>query len=455
MKTKKKGTTIGFAEKLGYAGISVADNLRGSYRGTFMQFFCTNVLMIRPGILATLMSLVTIWDAINDPLIASYADNHPNKNGDRARQYLWAGIPLSIIMILMFVRFSMNPTISLMIIFCLNILFSVATTFHRLPFYAMMILVSPHEADRLSVNKFHFFGTAIGTALGSLAMWPLVRLVGGVDEAGNVANPEKGFLMGMVVVGAIVIILSLYHYYTTKERVHPQQTEKTPMIEAIKILFKKAVFRRNVILDFLRSTIIAGTTGYALYYVTYVLGKPGFLTAMYAIYLISNIIALPFLNKVIEKLGKRMSLIASAVLLIVGEIIFIVFAKNIIGGISLVLATGLATAMINVVLSLNRARVADEVEDEDEKGRRVDSMVSNVNGFAIKCGTSVVSLAFGWILELSGYDATLAVQPTSAINGIIFIMGWLVIICCVGLILAAPKDKVEAPKAAVSGTEGE
>lgn len=265
MKTKKKGTTIGLAEKLGYAGISVADNLRGSYRGTFMQFFCTNVLMIRPGILATLMSLVTIWDAINDPLIASYADNHPNKNGDRARQYLWAGIPLSIIMILMFVRFSMNPTISLMIIFCLNILFSVATTFHRLPFYAMMILVSPHEADRLSVNKFHFFGTAIGTALGSLAMWPLVRLVGGVDEAGNVANPEKGFLMGMVVVGAIVIILSLYHYYTTKERVHPQQTEKTPMIEAIKILFKKAVFRRNVILDFLRSTIIAATTGYALY----------------------------------------------------------------------------------------------------------------------------------------------------------------------------------------------
>lgn len=102
MKEKGKGTILGLAERLGYAAISIADNLRSSYLNTFMLFFCTNVLSCRPGILATLMSICTVWDAINDPMIASYADNHPNRNGDRSRQYLFASIPAGIVLVLLF-----------------------------------------------------------------------------------------------------------------------------------------------------------------------------------------------------------------------------------------------------------------------------------------------------------------------------------------------------------------
>jgi GPH family glycoside/pentoside/hexuronide:cation symporter len=161
MKEKGKGTILGLAERLGYAAISIADNLRSSYLNTFMLFFCTNVLGCRPGILATLMSICTVWDAINDPMIASYADNHPNRNGDRSRQYLFASIPAGIVLVLLFSHLFQNPTASLIFVFALYLLLSVFSTFHRLPFYTMMILVSPEEEDRLSVSKFHFFGTAI------------------------------------------------------------------------------------------------------------------------------------------------------------------------------------------------------------------------------------------------------------------------------------------------------
>ena len=43
----------------------------------------------------------------------------------------------------------------------------------------------------------------------------------------------------------------------------------------------------------------------------------------------------------------------------------------------------------------------------------------------------------------------------SAIKGIIFIMGWMVIICCVGIILAAPKDEPQKAAETASETEGE
>ena len=292
--------------------------------------------------------------------------------------------------------------------------------------------------------------TAIGVALGSVVMWPLVRLVGGVDASGNVANPDKGFFTGAVIVAVVIIVLSLYHYFTTKERVRPQNVEKTSMLEAIKILFKRANFRRNVILDFLRSTIITATTGYGLYYATYVLGKPGMLTLLSAIYLFSSMLFVPFVGRIIRRLGIRKSLILSAVILIAAELVFVIMPKTLIGGIAVVFACGISTSLINVALSLNRAHIADEVEVSE--GRRVDSMVSNVNGFAVKCGASLVGLLFGWILEFSHYDGSLSVQPDSAIKGIIFIMGWMVIICCAGLILAAPKDE---PAKIAEATEGE
>lgn len=453
MVEKIKKTTLGLAERLGFAAISIADNLRSSYLNTFMLFFCTNVLGCRPGIISTLMSVVTVWDAINDPMIASYADNHPNRNGDRSRQYLFASIPGGIILVLLFSHLFHNPVASTVFVFVLYLMFSVFTTFHRLPFYAMMILVSPEEEDRISVSKFHFFGTAIGVALGSVVMWPLVRLVGGVDAAGNVANPDKGFLAGAVIVAAAIIALSLYHYFTSKERIRPQKVEKTPMIEAIKILFKKARFRRNVILDFLRSTIITATTGYGLYYATYVLGKPGMLTLLSAVYLFSSMLFLPFVGRIIRKLGIRKSLIVSAVILIAAEVVFVIMPKTLIGGIAVVFACGISTSLINVALSLNRARIADEVEEAE--GRRVDSMVSNVNGLAVKCGASLIGLVFGWILEFTHYDGSLSVQPDSAVKGIIFIMGWMVIICCAGLILAAPKEEPAKIAEAAAGTEGE
>ncbi len=455
---KDRSVSLGLPEKLGYAGISIADNLRTSFFSTFMLFFGTNVLGIRPGLMSTLLSVSIVWDAINDPLIASYADNHPNRNGDRSRQYLFASIPMGIILMLLFSRLSDSVTACAVIILVLNLIYSVFTTMHRLPFYAMMILVSPREEDRISVNKFHFFGTGIGAAIGSVVMWPLVRIIGGVDSDGNLINPEKGFFVGAVVVAVVIIAFSLYHYFTTRERVRPQKMEQTPLIEAFRILFKNAGFRRNVALDFFKSAILTAVTSYALYYASYVINKPGMLTPIYAVYLVANMIIIPMVGKLLNKFGRHRSMFIAALVLIAGELVFVALARNLAAGFVLVLTAGFAISVFNVVISLYRASIADEIEDTE--GRRVDAMVSNVCGFAVKCGGALITLLFGWILDFTHYDGNLSVQPESAVKGIIFIMGWSVIIFAIGLMLATPKDR-PAPAGGTDepvssdGTEGE
>ena len=444
MKKERLKTSIRLPEKLGYAGISVVDNLRTSFKGTFMLFFGTNVLGIRPGLMGIISSIMVIWDAINDPLMAYYADNHPNRNGDRCRQYLFAGIPMGIVSVLMFMRFSDNPVTSALILLLLNFLYDIFVTFHRLPFYSMMILVSPKEEDRISVNKWHFFGSGIGTALGSVLMWPLVRAFGGVDGSGNLIDPEKGFFLGSVIVAAAIILVSLYHYFTTKERVHPQSVAEKPFLESVKILFRNGNFCRNVVMFFFVQVIISAIINYSLYYTTYVLGDAGMLTLLNVVYLLSNMLIIPFVNKFIRKLGRNKTIVVSSIVLIIGELIFLSMPRNLIGAITLVLTAGFATSMFNMVVTLNRADIADEVERTE--GCRSDSMISNVSGFAVKCSSSLTTLLFGWILEFTHYDATLDVQPQSAVNGILFIMGWFVVICCIGMILSTHRTRKEKEK---------
>lgn len=439
MKKKQGQTSIRLPEKLGYAGISVVDNLRTAFKSTFMLFFGTNVLGVSPGLMGIISSIVIIWDAINDPLMAYYADNHPNRNGDRCRQYLFAGIPLGIVSVLMFMRFSDNPVTSALILLALSILYDVFVTLHRLPFYSMMILVSPKEEDRISVNKWHFFGTGIGTALGSVLVWPLVRAFGGVDASGDLIDPEKGFFLGAVIVAAAIILVSLYHYFTTKERVHPQSAAELPFLESVKILFRNFNFRHNVVMYFFVQTIISAIVGYGLYYATYVLGNAGMLTLLNAVYMLATLAIIPFVNKFIRKLGRNKTIIVSAIILIIGEIVFLSMPKNLIGAITLVLTAGFATSMFNMVITLNRADISDEIEQTE--GCRADSMISNVSGFAVKCSSSLVTLLFGWILEFTHYDAALDVQPQSAVNGILFILGWFVVICCIGMVLSTPRER--------------
>jgi GPH family glycoside/pentoside/hexuronide:cation symporter len=275
-------------------------------------------------------------------------------------------------------------------------------------------------------------------------MWPLVRAFGGVDGSGNLIDPERGFLLGSVIVAAVVILVSVYHYFTTKERVHPQNVVEKPFLESVKILFRNGNFCRNVVMFFFVQTIISAIVGYGLYYATYVLGNAGMLTLLNVVYLLSNMLIIPFVNKFIRKLGRNKTIIVSSIVLLLGEIVFLSMPKTLTGAITLVLAAGFATSMFNMVVTLNRADIADEVERTE--GCRPDSMISNVSGFAVKCASSLVSLLFGWVLEFTHYDATLDVQPQSAVNGILFILGWFVVICCIGMILSTPRDRKEKVK---------
>lgn len=452
---------IGLTEKFGYGAFSVSCNIVVQFVSTFILFYYTDVFGISPAIAGAIVSFGVIWDGINDPLIAHFADNHRFRNGERVRPYmLYASIPLAIIMILMFSAFEIPQGLKPVYGVAIYVVFYSLTTFLRLPSYAMPILATAERKDRLSINTFVSGGASLGGVLASVLCWPLVRLFSGINMDGSMINPRSGFPITAAVIGVIVIAGALFSYFTSKERVrsHNKNEVNLSLLKSFKTVMSDYNFRWNTAfstLYFINNTLLTVTL---IYYCTYVYNKPGLTTMVMAIFAVGSIVALPFIKRLDKKLGRRRAMMLGALLIIISKIPFIIFPFSVFTMYFNALIMGLSVALNIVTFSTTRAEVADHIEFVNN--RRIDSMVINFMGFLNKCGTSLTTLAIGFALQIAGYQANLPNQPQAVTTVLVAIIGWVSLAFSGIMLLCASKITIEETvskmhKAEALASEGE
>ena len=408
-------------EKIGYALTGFGHSLWMTFLSTYILFFYTDVAHITPGIAGLIISLATIWDAVNDPLIAAIADNHRFKNGDRMRPYLvYASIALAVCLVLMFTVYG-TGTKAIIFALITYLLFRVPSTFYGLPIVAMRQLATSDNAERVSLNTISSGAGAIAIASVSTVLYFLICLVAGTDSSGNMINPKLGFTFGACLVGLIVIGTSVFNYLTTRERVQPQNQVKISFISACQVILKNKSFRQNLVLNFFYGTIASLTTGYALYYCKYVICNSNLFIPISAMYIIGVLIMLPFVSKIYAKFGRTKMMVVASAILLIGSAVFLIFARLPFSAFILCLCIGVGTELLAVMLAINKADITDIVEASD--GMRLDGMVGNVSTFFQKLATALLTALLGVVLEYANYNADLSVQPDSAITAIILIMG--------------------------------
>ena len=421
---------IGFREKLSYGVVNFGDELHSGFKGLFLLYFFTNILHISPGVAGTITGIAVFWDAINDPVIAHMADNHRFKNGDHLRPLLWAAIPKVIILVALFSKFTDNTTTSAVISLVLYLLASVADTFYYLPIYSLIQLAAPESKDRIALNSFLSGGSTVGGICSQLLMWPLIRLIAGLDENRKMIDPEKGFFWGAVIVGLILLIAVSFNYFSTRERIHDtfEENKKFNIIEGAKALFKEHNFRINILIHFFYGLALYPTTTYMVYYCSYVLQNEDVMTPIAGVYMIGTLVSLPFVNKIYKKVGRKKTLIGAAILMAVSNLILLIDPTSIPVNFVRVAGFGLACSPVIVMIALNRGDISDLIEYKT--GNRMDGMVNNVQSFVKKAALAIVTTAMGWGMQWSGYNADLDVQPHSTVM-------YFVIVCGIGAVIAA------------------
>jgi Na+/melibiose symporter-like transporter len=446
---------IGVPEKLGYGFFSASNNMVIQFVNTFILFYFTDIFGLSPAVAGMIISFGLIWDGINDPLIANYADNHIFKNGDRMRPYeIYICLPLALTTILLFPPFHLPDGFKVFYAILIYVFFYSFTTFLRLPMYAMGILATQDTRQRISINTFLSGGASLGSVLASVMCWPIVRRFAGVDAGSNLINPQRGFLFGTSTIGLIIIFGSLFTYFTSKERVRPihDAADRMTIIASFKILLKNYNFRWDTAfstLYFVSNTLLTTTL---VYYSQYVLLDSGKTTLIMAVFALGSIVALPLIKTVERKVGRRNAMILGAGLTLLARIPFVIMPRSLYTILVYGFIMGLSVALNIVTFSTTRAQVADLVEYEN--GRRIDAMVNNLMGFINKCGTSLTTLFIGFALQIAGYQGELTVQPRSAVTTIIVLQGVVGLAVSLAMIFAASRITIEEKVAEMKAGQG-
>ncbi|MBQ5756186.1 MAG: MFS transporter, partial [Erysipelotrichaceae bacterium] len=363
-----------------------------------------------------------------------------------------------ITVVLMFTCFDVAYGLKLAIAICIYFLFELFNTFAGIPYNSMGSLATNLDADRRAINVARNLGACVGSAIGAVAMYPLLDLFGGLDEAGNIIKGDLGknaFFYAAIVMGVVCIIGSFAHYFTTKERVKQESEDdsKISLFQAFGMLLrcKSWVLNTLYILCYgMLNLLIMSTINY---YATYVLGSSSAATIIMALYLVVSVICSLLSIPIDKKLGRRNTMISSAIVYILGKIWFILDPFSM--GAILVNAVSVAYAMTLafVLLNTNRNNIADLIEWKN--ARRIDSLVCTCDNLASKLSKAGANLLMTGALAAAGFNADLPTQPEAAINTINALLGWVPMLIAVLMLVIVFFHPIEKEMAAMQADKAD
>ncbi len=442
------------SEKLGFLTFSTASNVVYQFKSLYYLFFLTNVLKIDVLIAGTILTIGTIWDAVNDPLVGFWAVNHKFKNGEKCRPFaLWCSVPWAATVVLLFSDFGASERMNVIIALIVYLIFELFNTFVAIPYNSMGSLATDRDSDRRSINVFRNLGGCFGSGIGAVACLPLLKLFGGLDASGNLieGKSERGFLLTATVMGLVCIIGSLAHYFTTKERVKQisDNEEKLKAGEVARMLLGNKSWVLNMLYIICYGVVNVLIMTCVTYYATYVLGSTGAATMILAAYLVVAVIASFLVPPIDRRLGRKKTMMLGCAVFLIGAIPFLINPFNPIA--IYINAAGVAVSLTIafVMFNTNRNNIADLIEWQG--GRRIDSMVSTGDNLASKLATAGATQLIALSLNRAGLDANLAAtaQPASVTTTITLLLGWVPVIVVALMFVVACFTRIDKDMAAM------
>ena len=158
---------FGFRDKIAYAAGDFGCNMSFALKGT-MTIFWTQFMGISSITMATLLLLVQVWDAVNDPLIGALvdADRHQYKR-NKFLQYIFVGsCGLLVAGSACFLPLPNLPYVVKCILFIAGyILWDAFYTIANVPYGSMMSLITTDAVERAQLSTFRSVGSMAGNIL--------------------------------------------------------------------------------------------------------------------------------------------------------------------------------------------------------------------------------------------------------------------------------------------------
>ena len=447
---KKDKGVVKLPEKLGYMAYSTSANIVFNFKSLYYLIFLTNVLQIPVLTAGTMMTLGTIWDVTNDPIIGVFAGNVKFKSKEKIRPYLLViAIPWALGLILLFTDFNLTQTLAVIVSLLIFFFYEIANTFRGIVYNGLGALASDNDDDRKSINAFRSLGACLGSGIGAVAVTPIVRLFGGLQEKNAIIGKgdARALFLTALVMGGLCVFGCLVHYFTSKERVQEKEEheDSVSIKDTYKMLFKckSWVWNMLYIMGYgICNTLIMSAINY---YAAYILGSSSKATPILTAYLVVSIIMSLLTPKIDTLLGRKKTMYLGVISQIVGKVIFMLNPTNEIFIYINAISVGFGATITFIMLNQNRNNISDVVEIQNH--RRLDAMVSTGDNLASKLAEALVTQLMAFALAAAGFNEALKINQTVATKNVICgLLGLVPCIVLVGMLITIRFLDIEKEK---------
>ena len=437
MAKTKTPSGLSVKHKIGYACGDLGGCMTFALMGSIVTRYYTNVLQVNTIVLATMLLVWNVWDAVNDPLMGALMDKVFAKHhgqGGKFRPWLLRSAPCVAITFIIFFTvptYFKGVTMLVVLFFC-KILYEGFYTMFNIPMGSMLSAMADTDGERAALSSARGFGSMIGNIIPMIIMPQLLAKFG---------DTSKAFGIGATLCAIVGFVFCMLHYAWTEERhVSVAPSESNDSVKLTDIL---NVFRVNR--PFLALCIhgicictmqyVSSTLGTYMY--GDVLGNIGMMSMASAVGMPLGILALIITPKIADKVGlERMIRIC---LLTASAIYFVLFGALMVASvpaIAYMLISSIAMGLASVSIYMQWGLVGEAIDyNEMITGKRTEGSIYGTFNLTRRIGQTVGNsaavLALGWI----GYQAGAATQTVGTLTGIkalvvlipaIFILGsWI------------------------------
>ncbi|MBR6311911.1 MAG: MFS transporter [Oscillospiraceae bacterium] len=368
-----------------YTGVHAA----GDTNGIFGQFITQTPIIASITLFGLITAVGRIFDAVTDPLVASWSDRAAFKGGRRIPFMRAAAIPFAVITVAVFVlpqTASVGANNTMM--FVLLMLFYLLMTIYCTPYNALIAELGDTQQHRINVSTFISFTYIAGFSLATL----VPSLAGFLQ--GFAGSQENSLRIAIGVMCAIAAIAMMIPALAIKERDYIEaKPVKSPVFSSLVKTYKNKQFRRFVYADviyFFAVTLFQ--TGLADFETRLMLIPSDNTFLLTVIMTVVSLILYPLINRLAPKLGKKRIIVVGLFAYAVVFLLTTVCGTGMIWGVIVAVCAGIPMAILGI---LPQACVADVSElNTLETGEDRSGMFFAARTFAMKLGQALSMLVY-------------------------------------------------------------
>ena len=384
----------------------------------YMTRFLQVNLEVNAGVLATMLLIWNIWDAVNDPLMGTIMDIFFAKakpGADKFRPWILWSIPILVVGLISF--FVVPPMLGggwamIAAAFVLKIVFEGGYTMMNIGMGSLIGNMAMNDQERATLASARGFGSTLGGFIGGA----LIPLLLGMFGMGN-----DGYAKTAAILAIPMAVLVFLHYALTEERnkgnasvektAEEKEAEKFKITDILNIITKNRAFLALV----LHSICICGVQALAQGATTYMyadvlknISIQSLGSTLSTVTMVVILVAAPVLTKKWDLVLIIRVCLLAGVVSYAGLMAYTLMSAE-LNAILFVIWNAMSGALVQMSVQMQWGLVAESIDyNEYLTGKRNEGTIYGFFSLSRRIGSTIANSASVLIIAAIGYDAAAA-----------------------------------------------